>query len=120
MDKRVLARRARHKRIRKKVVGTPQRPRLSVYRSNKNIYTQVIDDIAGQTIISLSTRNNPVKDACGAHRGNIKAAKLLGSVLAEKAAEKGLSSLVFDRGGYIYHGRVKALAEAARAGGMKF
>jgi len=103
-------------RIRGKISGTAERPRLSVYRSNKEMYVQLIDDTAGVTIAAASTRD---KDF--ARNGNkSEQGKLVGTTLAKKAAEKGITEVVFDRGGYLYHGRVKAVAEGAREGGLKF
>jgi large subunit ribosomal protein L18 len=106
-----------HTRIRKKVAGTPERPRLSVYRSVKHISAQLIDDTKGHTLASASTVEKTVGDGPG---GNIAAAREVGRVIAERAREKGIEQVVFDRGGYIYHGRVKSLAEAAREAGLKF
>ena len=106
----------RHKRVRSKVSGTPERPRLNVFRSEKNIYAQIIDDVAGNTLVSAST----VEKSFEGNGSNCDAAKKIGSVLAERALQKGIEEVVFDRGGYIYHGRVKALAEGAREGGLKF
>ena len=108
------ARLNRHKRVRGKVKGTAQRPRLNVFRSLSNIYAQVIDDVAGVTLVSASTMD---KDFTG-NGGNIEAAKAVGNTVAKRAIEKGITEVVFDRGGYIYHGRVKALAEGAREGGL--
>jgi large subunit ribosomal protein L18 len=105
-----------HKRIRRKVAGSTERPRLAVFRSVKHIYAQVIDDTVGHTLAAASSNEkNEVKDG-----GNVAGAKAVGKLLAERAKEKGVKSVVFDRGGYLYHGRVKALAEAAREGGLKF
>ena len=106
----------RHKRVRAKLSGTSERPRLNVFRSEKNIYAQVIDDVNGNTLVSASSVE---KDFEG-NGGNVEAAKKIGSKIAERALAKGIEEVVFDRGGYIYHGRVKALAEAAREGGLKF
>ena len=103
--------------IRKRVIGTPERPRLAVFRSLNHIYAQVIDDLAGRTIVSASTRD---KDVSAGSPGNVAGAKAVGVKLAEKAKGAGVSSVVFDRGGFRFHGRVKALAEAAREGGLKF
>jgi large subunit ribosomal protein L18 len=102
-----------HNRIRAKLSGTAERPRLNVYRSLNHIYAQVIDDQAGQTLVSAST----IKMKTG---GNIAAAKEIGKAVAEKAVEKGIKKVVFDRGGYLYHGRIKALADAAREAGLEF
>lgn len=110
-------RRAVHSRIRKKVNGTAERPRLAVFRSLNHIYAQVIDDVNGTTICSASTVEKSVGVGNG---GNVDAAKSIGKLIAERAREKGISTVVFDRGGYIYHGRVKSLAEAAREAGLHF
>ena len=104
-----------HDRIRRKMQGTAERPRLNVYRSLNQIYTQLIDDAAGTTIASASTLQAKLKTG-----GNVAAAKELGKLIAEKAQEKGIKKVVFDRGGYLYHGRVKALADAAREAGLEF
>ncbi len=104
-----------HARIREKMSGTADRPRLNVYRSLNHIYTQLIDDAAGTTLASASTLAAKVKNG-----GNVAAAKELGKLIAEKAQEKGIKKVVFDRGGYLYHGRIKALAEAAREAGLDF
>ena len=104
-----------HKRIREKLSGTSQRPRLNVYRSLNHIYAQIIDDMDGKTLVSASTRQAKSKTG-----GNVAAAKEIGKVVAQKAKEKGISQVVFDRGGYLYHGRIKALADAAREAGLKF
>ena len=106
----------RHNRVRGKISGTAERPRLSVFRSENNIYAQIIDDVAGVTLVSAST----VEKGFEGNGGNVEAAKKIGSKIAERALAKGIEEVVFDRGGYIYHGRVKALAEAAREGGLKF
>ena len=106
----------RKRRVRGKVTGTADRPRLAVHRTNAHIYAQVIDDVNGNTLVSASSVE---KDFEG-NGGNVEAAKKIGSKIAERALAKGIEEVVFDRGGYIYHGRVKALAEAAREGGLKF
>ena len=106
----------RHIRVRGKISGTPECPRLNVFRSNANIYAQIIDDVNGVTLVSANTLE---KDFEGA-TGNIEAAKKVGAVLAERAKAKGIEQVVFDRGGYIFHGRVAALAEGAREAGLKF
>ena len=106
----------RHVRVRGKISGTPECPRLNVFRSNANIYAQIIDDVNGVTLVAANTLE---KDFEGA-TGNIEAAKKVGAVLAERAKEKGIVDVVFDRGGYVYHGRVAALAEGAREGGLNF
>ena len=108
---------ARHARVRKHISGTPERPRLSVYRSEKNIYAQIIDDINAVTLASASTLDKEVDVKVG---GNKEAAKLVGELVAKRALDKGITEVVFDRGGYVYHGRVQALAEAAREAGLKF
>ena len=106
----------RHKRVRAKVSGTPERPRLNVFRSEKNIYAQIIDDVNGVTLVSANTLEKEFEGATG----NCEAAKKVGAVLAERAKEKGIEEVVFDRGGYLYHGRVAELAEGAREGGLEF
>ena len=106
----------RHVRVRGKISGTPECPRLNVFRSNANIYAQIIDDVNGVTLASASTLD---KDFEGA-TGNVEAAKKVGAMVAERAKAKGIEVVVFDRGGYIYHGRVAALAEGAREAGLKF
>lgn len=112
-------RKSRQKRVRAKVVGTPDRPRLNVYRSLNNIYAQIIDDISGTTLVSSSSLEEEVKNQFK-HTGNISAAKVVGEIVAKKALEKNIKNVVFDRAGYKYHGRVKALAEAARETGLEF
>ncbi len=106
-----------HVRIRKRLRGTPERPRLSIYRSLQHIYAQVIDDRSGRTLASASSaeKGSPVKSG-----GNLAGAKEVGKLVAQRAKEAGATKVVFDRGGYLYHGRVKALAEAAREGGLEF
>lgn len=106
----------RHRRVRNKISGTPEIPRLDVYRSSKNIYAQVIDDVNGVTLVSASSNE---KDFDG-QGSNIEAAGKVGKAVAERAKAKGIENVVFDRGGYIYHGRVKALADGARESGLKF
>ena len=106
----------RHVRVRGKVSGTSERPRLNVFRSNANIYAQIIDDVNGVTLVSANTLEKDFEGAAG----NCEAAKKVGLVLAERAKAKGIEDVVFDRGGYIYHGRVAALAEGAREGGLNF
>jgi large subunit ribosomal protein L18 len=103
-----------HDRIRKKLQGTAERPRLNVYRSLNHIYVQVVDDLNGKTLVSASTAEGKKSG------GNVAAAKEIGKAIAERAKAKGITKVVFDRGGYIYHGRVKALADAAREGGLQF
>jgi ribosomal protein L18 len=107
----------RHKRIRKDLSGTTERPRLNVFRSNANITAQIIDDEKGITLVSASTRD---KDLNIANGGNVEAAKLIGAEIAKRAKKAKIDKVVFDRGGYLYHGRVKALAEAARENGLEF
>jgi large subunit ribosomal protein L18 len=107
-----------HERIRKQLSGTGARPRLCVFRSNKHIYAQVIDDVSGRTIVAASTLDADAKNDKGG--GNISAAKAVGKIVAKRAQDKGIQAVLFDRGGYLYHGRVKALADAAREAGLKF
>jgi len=107
-----------HSRIREKMSGTAERPRLNVYRSLNHIYTQLIDDQSGVTLVSASSKGKKTEEK--ASGGNVAAAKLVGKLIAERAQEKGIKRIVFDRGGYLYHGRVKALAEAAREAGLEF
>lgn len=109
----------KHIRVRKKVTGTEERPRLNVYRSLTNMYAQVIDDKAGRTLVAASTLDPEIKDKVNA-TGNKEAAKVVGKLVAERAIKAGIKSVVFDRGGYIYHGRVKELAEGAREAGLEF
>ena len=106
----------RHTRVRAKISGTPERPRLNVFRSNTNIYAQIIDDVAGVTLVSASTLDKSFEGATG----NKEAARKVGKLLAERAQARGIETVVFDRGGYVYHGRVQELAEGAREGGLKF
>ena len=113
---RKMERQRRHMRVRRKISGTAERPRLCVYRSNSNIYAQIIDDVAGNTLVSASTLDKEVKTK----HANKEAAKEVGTLIAKRATDKKIVDVVFDRGGYIYHGVVKELAEAAREGGLKF
>ena len=113
---RKMERTRRHIRVRRKISGTAECPRLCVYRSNTNLYVQVIDDVAGNTIVSASTLDKEVKTK----KANVEAAKELGALIAKKALAKNIKTVVYDRGGYIYHGVVKELAEAARAAGLEF
>ena len=106
----------RHARVRSKISGTAERPRLSVFRSENHIYAQIIDDVAGNTLVSASS----VEKGFEGLGSNVEAAKKVGATVAERALKKGIEEVVFDRGGYIYHGRVQALAEAAREAGLKF
>ena len=109
-------RKIRHERVRKKISGTADRPRLCVYRSNAHIYAQIIDDVAGNTLVAASS----VEKDFELSGSNKEGARAVGKLVAERALQKGIEEVVFDRGGYIYHGRVKALAEGAREGGLKF
>jgi len=114
-----LERRTRIKmRIRKRISGTAEKPRMSVYRSNKGIYVQIIDDLTGVTLVSVSSRVKEIASQTGINK--VEQAKLVGKFIAEKAKEKGISTVVFDRNGFLYHGRVKSLADAAREGGLNF
>lgn len=119
MNIKEVARKRRHARIRKRVFGTAERPRISVFRSLNHIYAQIIDDTKGRTLVSASTLDREFKEEKG-HKGNVATAKKIGQLLALKAAKAGIKSVVFDRGGYKYHGCIKALAEAAREGGLEF
>ena len=110
------ARLKRHRRVRAKISGTPERPRLNVFRSNKHIYAQIIDDINGVTLASASSMDKGFEG----NGGNAEGARKVGAMIAKNASEKGISEVVFDRGGYLYHGRVKELAEGARENGLKF
>ena len=109
----------RHRRVRKKMRGTAERPRLAVFRSNKHIYAQIINDIDGVTLAAASTMEKDLRGKMK-HGGNIGAAKVVGQLVADRALAAGVTEVVFDRGPYIFHGRVKALADAARAGGLSF
>jgi large subunit ribosomal protein L18 len=115
-----IARIKRHRRVRNKVLGTPERPRLNVFRSNSHIYAQIIDDVNHKTIVSASTLTKECKEKLGDKKSKVEQSKVVGELIAEKAKEAGIETIVFDRGGYLYHGRVKALAEAAREQGLKF
>lgn len=112
-------RKKRHFRVRNKLSGTSVRPRLNVFRSSKHIYAQLVDDTSGSTLVSASTLDPELRDSIE-YGGNVAAAAKVGALIAKRALEKGFSEVVFDRGGYLYHGRVKALAEAAREAGLKF
>ena len=114
-DKRV----ARHQRIRRNLYGTPERPRMCVFRSNKNIAVQIIDDVNGVTLASASTIDNELKSQV-AYGGNKEASKAVGEAIAKRALAKGIEEVTFDRGGFLYHGRVKELADGAREAGLKF
>ena len=109
----------RHKRVRRKITGTTQRPRLCVFRSANNIYAQIIDDTNRVTLAAASSLEAEVKGAVN-HGGNKEAAKMVGAMIAKRAIEKGITEVVFDRGGYLYHGRIQELAEGAREAGLKF
>ncbi len=113
---RKLERQRRHVRVRRKISGTAECPRLCVFRSNNNIFVQVIDDVAGNTLVAASTLDKEVKTK----HANVEAAKEVGALIAKRAMEKNIENVVYDRGGYIYHGVVKAVAEAAREAGLKF
>jgi len=113
---RKLERTRRHIRVRRKISGTAERPRLCVYRSNSNIYAQIIDDVSGKTLVSASTLDKEVKTKYS----NKEAAKEVGMLIAKRAQEKNIKTVVYDRGGYVYHGVIKELAEAAREGGLEF
>lgn len=119
VNRKVEARVRRRKRVRKRVKGTPERPRLSVFRSLRHTYAQVIVDTTGQTIISASTLSKEIRGELK-QTGNTEAAKKVGELIARKSIDKGIKMVVFDRDGYLYHGRVKALAEAARGNGLIF
>ncbi len=116
------ARQKRHTRVRKRVIGTPERPRLNVYRSTNNIYAQVIDDLAGRTLASASTLDASLRKGKSdkSAGGNVGAAQSVGQMIAERAKAAGITKVVFDRGGYLYHGRIKGLADAARENGLDF
>jgi len=113
------ARLKRHLRVRKKISGTNERPRLSVFRSSKHIYAQLIDDVKGVTIASASTLDKELASEIG-NGGNVESARKVGELIAKRAKAKGYESVVFDRGGYLYHGRIQALADAAREAGLQF
>ena len=106
----------RHKRVRAKISGTPERPRLNVFRSEKNIYAQIIDDVAGNTLVAASSLDKEIEG----NGGNKEGARKVGEMIAQAAKAKGIENVVFDRGGYLYHGRVQELADGAREGGLKF
>lgn len=118
IDKNTI-RQKRHLRIRKNLEGTSTRPRLNVYRSLQNIYAQVINDETGETIVSASTMDKELKSKVK-NSGNVEAAKAVGKLIAQRAIKKGIKQVVFDRGGYLYHGRIKGLADAAREAGLEF
>lgn len=116
---RTEAREKRHYRLRNKISGTAQRPRLAVFRSDKHMYAQIIDDVAGHTLVSASTVEKEAKEKLD-KTSNTEAAQFVGELIGRRAVEQGITEVVFDRGGYIYHGKVKALAEAAREAGLQF
>ena len=113
-------RKIRHRRVRKTISGNAASPRLNIFRSLKHIYAQVIDDVAGTTLLSLSTNTPEIKEKLESEMDRKAQSKIVGKILGEKMKEQGLASITFDRGGYLYHGRVKALAEGMRESGMKF
>jgi len=118
--KKITSRDRARKKIRKKISGTPEKPRLSVYRSLNNIYAQIIDDTTGKTLVAVSSLAKDAKTDAKSIKGKTNKSKLIGSILAKKALEKNIKQVVFDRGGFRYHGRVKALADGAREGGLVF
>jgi large subunit ribosomal protein L18 len=117
---RAEARLKRKKRVRKKIRGTSERPRLMVFRSSKNIYAQIIDDNASNTLVAASSVSKDIRSKISGERGNKKGASAIGKFIAERALENGIKKVIFDRNGFVYHGRVKALAEAARENGLEF
>ena len=119
MLERELLRQARHERVRKRVTGTKERPRLNIYRSLSHLYAQIVDDENGKTVVAASTLDKELKESVKTG-GNVEAAKAVGGLIAKRAKKKRIKQVVFDRGGYQYHGRVKALADAAREGGLEF
>ncbi len=116
---RAVARMKRHYRIRNKINGTAQKPRLAVFRSNKHMYAQIIDDVCGNTLVAASTMESEIASTVE-FTSTVAAAEAVGTAIAKKAIEKGITEVVFDRGGFVYHGKIKALAEAAREAGLKF
>ena len=118
--KKLTGRKRRHVRVRAKVYGTPQRPRLNVFRSSAHIYAQIVDDEAGHTIVAASDLEQEVLDRAGDGAAKVARAKVVGQVVAERLKEKGYSAVVFDRGGFLYHGRIKAVADGAREAGLNF
>jgi len=117
---RTEARQKRKKRVRKKISGTPERPRLTVFRSSKNIYAQIIDDTVSRTLVDASSLSKDIRPHITGKGGNREGASIIGKFIAERALEKGIKKVIFDRNGFLYHGRVKALAEAAREHGLEF
>ena len=120
MNKKEQSRSKRHNRIKMRMFGTPEKPRLVIKRSINNIAAQLIDDTESKVIFSCSTDNKEVKQKIGKSGGNVKAAVIFGEIFAQKAKDKGISKIIFDRAGYLYHGRVKSFADAARKGGLEF
>ena len=118
-ESRTAARENKHRRLRNRLVGTAERPRLAVFRSNNHMYAQIIDDTVGNTLVAASTMDKDVKAACE-KTNNVDAAAQVGTAIAKKALEKGITTVVFDRGGFIYQGKVQALADAAREAGLEF
>lgn len=118
--KKTRQRQRRKRRVRKRVLGTPGRPRLTVFRSHKNIHAQIVDDTAGRTLVAASSQERPLREQLDGYGGNQSAAEAVGTSLAAKAVEAGIKKVVFDRNGYAYHGRVRRLADAARQGGLEF
>ncbi len=118
--RRLSPRKRRHLRVRARVFGTPERPRLNVFRSNKHIYAQIIDDTRGHTLVAASTLEQEVRERFPNPHPKVEEARVVGQVIGERALAKGITKVVFDRGGYKYHGRVKALADGARAAGLQF
>ena len=118
-ENRNISRKRRHLRVRKKIFGTAERPRLNVFRSGKHIYAQIIDDLKGVTLVSASTVDKQLRGEI-TNGGNVEAARKVGEAIAKRAQQNGITKVVFDRGGYLYHGRVKALADAAREAGLEF
>ena len=116
---RELGRRRRHRRLRKKVVGLPERPRVSIFRSDKHCYAQLVDDVAGKTLMGWSTKDERLTTSRSKSKGTVEAAKALGVLIAADASKQGIRRVVFDRGGYVFHGRVKAVADAMREGGLE-
>ncbi len=120
MAKRLEGRERRHLRVRKKIMGTPERPRLVVFRSNKYIYAQLVDDIAGKTIVGACGSSKQIREMVKDDKEKFALSRAVGELIAKRALEKGIKKVVFDRAGYRYHGRVKALADGARKGGLEF
>ena len=120
IKRKTLQRQRRRRRSRKRITGTPEKPRLTVFRSHKNIYAQIIDDSAGRTLVSASSQEKPLRTRLGDGGGSKAAAAVVGQSVADKATQAGIKRIVFDRNGYSFHGRVKELADAARKAGLKF